>query len=1137
MARHGVDGGAAPKAKATPKAPGLAPTSKPLAPLKTPPKPARVKPTATQRRSPAHTGKSTVPPPKGQTVKQATARVPTSQITSKPNAEPPAPAPTRAGRAKQNRVALRARATVIAKTNDKHNPLVPKLVKAGYLTVGPNDPLGAFSKTEHHHVFKGPKLLSTVEKSLLAQSAKRGDLSAPAVKALEIVGRPAHAIAGATDALVKGKGLSGAHHAATRGIEGKSDSVGFGQVLKDAGVKSHFIRGAAGLGLDVLTDPTTYVTLGTGTLVKKTAEREAKAATEAALKRGASKKAADREGRAAASRAVANPKNQVKGVQVGVRMHVPFADKGIHPKTSGRVSSTIARKTGASKVGRAVRNSRAVQGAGRAFGYDFRPKEFEAGQHTTIRAALRRHRAEVSTAGSAAGRQQRALRKALPSDALGERKIVDVIESGKPLKSLGKDAPVARALRRSLGEAHDVKRASGVLEHPFRPTSTTDAQRFIPHVRRQDVEAGARKSVAGRIRVAKESGRTIREPLATVREHSPHLFTEDLSTVVPRHVKAAKEKASLSKLWQEVAKTGKPLTKHSTVSNLGDELVYKVTPHGLTPLVKEGGDKIDLDAIHKEIEHPTGKHVILNRQVVDDVQKQLSRGKSAEGVTRAYDKVTGALKTAYTVPNPSYHVRNFGGDTETAFKADTSARSFLQAAKILKTHAARNKFESSAASLTGGVAPARLEKTITIGNRHVTHDEIIRDAEREGVLPSSFTAGELKDLAGHEGGAFKRAAQYREWQPRLATYISALKRGMTSSEAAGYTLFHHIDYQDVTPFEKNVARRVIPFYTFFARNTRIQATKILTRPGKYATFGKVLNTAAQAAGYQSYEQYVGGLKDYKQRGLPVPIKVGGKVYDVQVGSPTMDLNQLTASPTALLQDVANRTTFYKLIFELPLNYSTFFQSQIQNPRAPRTPAPPWAATLINALPGPLRKEAVKITGLQKIVDPHTQKMTWGWLSKTDYALRSIPEGNLVLGATLGTTGSRGQTPGQQLLGWTTGAKVSAHTNNNTKLSNLGAQLGQLENRLGELAQAGKKYDPHGYATPEYQRVLDQIKSVKAQRVTLKAASGQVAAPRLKVRPLTIGQQIQREIKNAQRSSDPKTIQREIQREIEKAQGG
>lgn len=114
-------------------------------------------------------------------------------------------------------------------------------------------------------------------KTELSKTGYHGAASAPATKALDALQRVNYAEAGATDALLKGKGLHGIVKAAGRGIRAK-DRTTFGTVLR-----AHHVPGAAllGFGLDVLLDPATYVTFGMESAAAKGA---AKAAREASAK-------------------------------------------------------------------------------------------------------------------------------------------------------------------------------------------------------------------------------------------------------------------------------------------------------------------------------------------------------------------------------------------------------------------------------------------------------------------------------------------------------------------------------------------------------------------------------------------------------------------------------------------------------------------------------------------------------------------------------------------------------------------------------------------------------------------------------------------------------------------------------------
>lgn len=70
---------------------------------------------------------------------------------------------------------------------------------------------------------------------------------------------------------------------------------------------------------------------------------------------------------------------------------------------------------------------------------------------------------------------------------------------------------------------------------------------------------------------------------------------------------------------------------------------------------------------------------------------------------------------------------------------------------------------------------------------------------------------------------------------RGAQYNAAIRKGSTPENAAALVHKYHFDYGDVTPFEKNVARRAIPFYTFARKNLPLQLESLATRPGAFST--------------------------------------------------------------------------------------------------------------------------------------------------------------------------------------------------------------------------------------------------------------------------------------------------------------
>lgn len=107
-------------------------------------------------------------------------------------------------------------------------------------------------------------------------------------KGLDYISRPANAV---SSALYEGSknpqhfNIGAALHGAKLGIEGK-ERKGFGQFLSEHGVLQHhaFLRGAAGLGLDVAADPLTYLSLGTSADANIAARAAEKGLSKDALK-------------------------------------------------------------------------------------------------------------------------------------------------------------------------------------------------------------------------------------------------------------------------------------------------------------------------------------------------------------------------------------------------------------------------------------------------------------------------------------------------------------------------------------------------------------------------------------------------------------------------------------------------------------------------------------------------------------------------------------------------------------------------------------------------------------------------------------------------------------------------------------
>ena len=107
------------------------------------------------------------------------------------------------------------------------------------------------------------------------------------------------------------------------------------------------------------------------------------------------------------------------------------------------------------------------------------------------------------------------------------------------------------------------------------------------------------------------------------------------------------------------------------------------------------------------------------------------------------------------------------------------------------------------------------------------------------VFATKVTGEGLFQIGGGIGQAI-------EQQARLANYLAARKAGHTSFEAAELVNKTLFDYDDLSNFERYVARRVFPFWTWTSRNLlELQPFLATHRPEASTILNKILMAAAR----------------------------------------------------------------------------------------------------------------------------------------------------------------------------------------------------------------------------------------------------------------------------------------------------
>lgn len=939
---------------------------------------------------------------------------------------------------------------------------------------------------------------------LRSMSNKTGIESA-GLKVLEQTTRPLHAIAGTTNALLRGERVDNALGA---GIEGLIDNkpVTFGDVLRTAGAPG-WLAGGAGLVLDIGLDPTTYLSLGATAPGKVAARRAGQAAAERAAGAGMTETGQATVARAAERKAAeAAPDN--RGWTFGLRAF------GKEVKTSGQGTAAVSRALRIPGLAAAVRETPGFQTAGRLLSADFQPAGVTPAANQAVRDAQRIARAKTNIGVRRA--QQRGVRLLADLRPADYSRVIDAIEAGTIGRLPEGLADVARRLRDDYRYINRVERRSGIAGRPLAD--------YFPHVSPHDFERSARKRRRGRAaRLPSSERRMLRSPLAEIREESPGLFSEQLPLVHASRLASSARGVADAEFLRAVAASGRPLTRDA-IWDEGTEAIYKVSRTGLTKIDRKA--KVDPKA--------GGQFVILNEALADDALRSIARRDTPEAnAGRWIDRnAIGPVKTALTVVNPQYHWTNLFGDTFNAYLGDARVRDFVSSWRAMPELVRREK----AGALFGQLADPD-GKGVKIQGETVSFGRLLDEAEQQGAVRTGFMARDLPELIDaqhrmavklgqgavakrtrrtgrvlrrmHPIEALREAGTYREDFVRLASYIGARRRGMTPNDAARHVNRQHFDYDRLTMFERGVLRRVFPFYTWTRNNVPLQVKTLVTRPGKYATLQKVREEGANLAGLP--ENYEDQLPGYDQRGLPIPIPGLGLLYPKL---PVMDLNRLPgntiaalaegdlgALPAALSADAGDQVDMnlsmlnplLKTPVELGLNTSFFFREPI-DPLAAQTegavtdltPAPGFA----DDLPGFLQD----LLGVDEVIDKRTGEKVAAWSPKAEYMFGLVPFSATAMQVASDSPSPRGWTSNRRALGYMTGLKTKPWEPETYELDAAYARRAELEARMERLRDQGASKKRNGDYTKEYALLLKENRNLNRSIYKLKKKRGDKILP-------------------------------------------
>lgn len=284
---------------------------------------------------------------------------------------------------------------------------------------------------------------------------------------------------------------------------------------------------------------------------------------------------------------------------------------------------------------------------------------------------------------------------------------------------------------------------------------------------------------------------------------------------------------------------------------------------------------------------PELKGWVFDKEIAESIKKLHEvfwSPKTTDGFLKLYDQGLRHWKSIVTRYNPGFHVRTLSGEMLLNYLGGVKNPDvYRKAAQVLHgrgdeffgvgpqtgkrprgmsrrqmdayhmmTQAGPGMGTAQMANRFADPTSGRKVITRTKGGLSLTSDQIWHAYLSTG-LKSGYLSTELNRKALSKG--FQNFTEGVEDFPRLAHFIDEISKSRSKNindvvnSAAVTVRKFHLDYTNVTGFEKTWMTRAIPFYKWLRLSTPLMAEILMTNPGRVATVPKALNALSGLSGY------------------------------------------------------------------------------------------------------------------------------------------------------------------------------------------------------------------------------------------------------------------------------------------------
>ncbi len=292
------------------------------------------------------------------------------------------------------------------------------------------------------------------------------------------------------------------------------------------------------------------------------------------------------------------------------------------------------------------------------------------------------------------------------------------------------------------------------------------------------------------------------------------------------------------------AESIKAVSTHDFFRDIGKEFGMKAksksfkspvtgkTVRGAQPVIQDGVRYVESSV-------PQLKGVLLPEPIVkhlDETRRILSNDEATNSFLRLYDRTLAVWKGSVTGWFPAFHGRNFmGGLFNNWLGGVKNPARYIQGDQIAR--GAAGKFTTNVGTTYTYDQVRTLARELGVTGQPGYLD-VFKEVEKE------MGKGTLRKL----GETPQAVMEVVENRLRLPLFVDRLMKGDAPRDAAMQVFKFHFDYapEGITQFEKNVMKRLMPFYRWTRGNIPLQLEQIAKQPGKYAAIGKIGNKAYSA---------------------------------------------------------------------------------------------------------------------------------------------------------------------------------------------------------------------------------------------------------------------------------------------------